>query len=56
LNTRDAMLHFHAGMIASEVDPAAARKHLAIALDINPYFSVRFAPLARATLQRLASG
>lgn len=55
LNTRDAMLHFRAGMIAAELDRDAARAHLRAALEINPHFSVRFAPLAQETLARLGS-
>lgn len=54
LGTRDAMLHFHAGMIANaNGDPATARKHLQTALEINPYFSVRYAPQAKAALEKL---
>ena len=51
LGTRDAMLHFHAGMIArARGDEPAAREHLGAALRINPFFSVRYAPEARAAL------
>lgn len=65
LGSRDAMLHYHAGMIAyalsempsgtpegiSEVQNlAAARAHLQEALSINPAFSVRYAPQAQALL------
>jgi tetratricopeptide (TPR) repeat protein len=53
LGTKDALLHFHAGMIALKADPAAARQHLQAALDINPHFSVRFAPIAKAELSKL---
>jgi tetratricopeptide (TPR) repeat protein len=55
LGTKDALLHFHAGMIALKVDAAAARQHLQAALDINPHFSVRFAPIAKAELSRLGA-
>ena len=54
LGTRNALMLFHAGMIAAargETD--AAITHLQSALDLNPYFSVRYAPEARATLERL---
>lgn len=54
LGTKSALLHFHAGMIASargETDAAIA--HLGTALQVNPYFSVRYAPVARAELARL---
>jgi tetratricopeptide (TPR) repeat protein len=54
LGTRNALMHFHAGTIAAargERDEAI--RHLETALDINPNFSVRYAPEARATLERL---
>lgn len=51
LNTRDALLHFHAGLIAqANGDAAAAKKHLQTALSINPYFSIRYAPVAKQML------
>jgi tetratricopeptide (TPR) repeat protein len=54
LGTRDAALHYHAGMIAYALgDRAAARAELDQALAINPYFSVRYAPTARKTLEEL---
>jgi tetratricopeptide (TPR) repeat protein len=54
LGTRDATLHYHAGMIAYALgDRATARAELEQALAINPYFSVRHAPTARATLEKL---
>ncbi len=54
LGTRNAQMHFHAGMIAAaRGQHDAAIEHLQTALDINPHFSVRYAPEARATLQRL---
>jgi hypothetical protein len=34
-------------------DEAAARSLLQQALDVNPYFSVRWSPVLRATLARL---
>lgn len=54
LGTRNALMLFHAGAIAAargESDEAIA--HLQAALDLNPHFSVRYAPEARATLDRL---
>jgi tetratricopeptide (TPR) repeat protein len=40
LGTRDAMLYYHAGMIARALgDNAAARTQLQAALDANPYWS-----------------
>ena len=40
LGTRDAMLFYHAGMIARALgDNAAARAHLQAAFDANPYWS-----------------
>jgi tetratricopeptide (TPR) repeat protein len=54
LGTRDPLLHFHAGMIAARRgDAAAARTHLARALDLNPQFHVFHADTARAELARL---
>ncbi len=51
LNSRDAMLHFHAGMIAyANGNTASAKTHLQTALSINPYFSVRYAPEASQVL------
>lgn len=51
LGTRDALLHYHAGMIAYALgDQEAARKHLHAALAINPAFSARYAPRAKALL------
>jgi tetratricopeptide (TPR) repeat protein len=56
LGTRDAALHYRAGMIAFAMgDRATARAELEQALAINPYFSVRHAPTARATLEQLRS-
>ena len=53
---RSAGYHFHAGMIMLALgDPAAARTHLATALDINPTFSVLDAPTARRALADLES-
>jgi tetratricopeptide (TPR) repeat protein len=55
LGTRDAALHYHAGMIAAALGRrAAAARHLRRALAITPAFDLRQAPLARATLARLA--
>ncbi len=54
LETKDATLHFHAGMIAAKRgDAAAARSHLTQALAINPYFSPLDAPMAKRTLAGL---
>jgi len=55
LGTRDALLHFHAGMIAAALDgrTSEAADLLRAALDINPHFSVRYAPMARRELARL---
>ncbi len=54
LGTRNALWHFHAGMIAAaHDDDATARSHLETALEINPHFSVLQAPAARRTLERL---
>jgi tetratricopeptide (TPR) repeat protein len=54
LGTRDALLHFHAGMIAGKRgDTAAARTHLEQALALNPQFHIFHADTARAELARL---
>jgi tetratricopeptide (TPR) repeat protein len=55
LGSRDAMLQFHAGMIAAEFNPAVARRHLRDALEINPHFSVLHAPEARDRLRKLVA-
>lgn len=56
LGTRDALLHFHAGMIALAArDRAAARDALTTALSINPYFSLPHAAEARAALVQLGA-
>jgi tetratricopeptide (TPR) repeat protein len=47
LGTRDALKHFHRGMIERCLGrPIAARAAFARALAINPYFSPRWAPVA----------
>lgn len=57
LGTRNALLWFHAGMIAAaRGERAEAISRLETALALNPQFSVRFAPEARATLDRLRAG
>jgi tetratricopeptide (TPR) repeat protein len=54
LGTRDARLHFHAGMIAHALgDGTRARELLAEALEINPHFSLIDAPVAKATLAQI---
>ncbi|MEU4428714.1 tetratricopeptide repeat protein [Actinoplanes sp. NPDC024001] len=54
LGTRSAMLHYHRGMILADLGRAdAARAALTTALRLNPYFSVRHAATARATLAKL---
>jgi tetratricopeptide (TPR) repeat protein len=56
LGTRDAAMHFHAGMIALALgDRAGARQLLDQALAINPYFSLRDAKQARQMLAELDS-
>jgi tetratricopeptide (TPR) repeat protein len=48
LGTRDALLFFHRGMIERcRGDRAAARSWMRRALELNPGFSVRWAPLAQ---------
>jgi tetratricopeptide (TPR) repeat protein len=54
LGTQNALMRFHAGMIAAaRGETAQAITFLESALELNPHFSVRFASEARATLERL---
>jgi len=54
LGTQDALLLFHAGMIANQLgDKAQAQDYLEQALETNPYFSVLYAKQARQTLEEL---
>ena len=54
LGTRNAALHFHLGMIESALGLGdRARASLRTALEINPHFSLRQAPVATAELARL---
>ncbi|MBI5565131.1 MAG: tetratricopeptide repeat protein [Chloroflexi bacterium] len=56
LGTRDALLHFHTGLIELARDNrAAARQHLEQAMLINPHFSIRHASSARELLERLST-
>ncbi len=52
LGTRDALKLFHRGMIERCLGrPAEARTFFARALSVNPYFSLRWAPVAREALR-----
>lgn len=54
LGMRNALFHFHAGMIERALgDAAAARTELTTALQINPHFSPLLASKARQSLQDL---
>ncbi|HKS39164.1 MAG TPA: tetratricopeptide repeat protein, partial [Blastocatellia bacterium] len=54
LGTRDALLHYHAGMIYAKLgDQSSAIKHLSRALQINPSFDVLQADAARQKLEEL---
>lgn len=54
LGTRDAEMHFHAGMIQRALgNREAAREALRAALDINPYFHPTHPATARAVLRSL---
>ncbi len=56
LGTRDALMLFHAGAAAHCAGAAAdARTWLTAALDLNPDFSVRWAPVARRMLTEVTS-
>ena len=54
LGTKDALLFFHAGMIALELGKKVqAREYLEQALAINPHFSILYAEEARTILETL---
>ena len=54
LGTEDALLEYHAGLIAAAAHhPRRAARHLRRALGLNPYFDLRQAPIARARLAAL---
>jgi tetratricopeptide (TPR) repeat protein len=56
LGTQDALMRYHAGMIAlARGDNATASTLLNEALAINPNFSVRYASQARGTLARISN-
>ncbi len=54
LTTRDANMHFHAGMISLALgDTEKARQSLTAATEINPKFSVLYSDVAAAELKKL---
>ncbi len=54
LGTRNALFFFHSGMIRLRLgDEERARELLREALDLNPYFSIRWTPVAERTLAKL---
>jgi tetratricopeptide (TPR) repeat protein len=56
LGTRNALFLFHAGMIRLRLgDEATARSYLDEASEVNPWFSVRWSPVLRETLERLGA-
>lgn len=56
LGTRDARIHYHAGMIfEAQGDRVTARKHLRKALEINPAFDVLQARVAKRMLAAVKS-
>jgi tetratricopeptide (TPR) repeat protein len=53
--TRDALLFYHCGVIATKLGRAdEARQHMADALEINPHFHLNYADAARVTLSSVA--
>ncbi len=53
LGTRDAQIHYHAGLIYHALgDREKAVKHLQLALEINPVFDVLHADIAQQTLAK----
>jgi tetratricopeptide (TPR) repeat protein len=56
LGTRNALFHYHAGMIHLALgDRAAAKNELTTAFSINPHFSPLAAPIGRAALDQLTA-
>ena len=56
LGTRDARIHYHAGMIEHALgNRRGAVKHLQLALKINPMFDILQADAARQTLRSITS-
>ncbi len=54
IGTKDARMHFHAGMIALKLGrTAAAQEHLSKSLEINPHFAFTDPQQARKTLAEL---
>ena len=54
LGTRNALFLFHAGMINLRLgNRDAAERVLRDAFEVNPWFSVRWAPVLRSELSRL---
>jgi tetratricopeptide (TPR) repeat protein len=54
LDTKDALLFFHAGMIYEHLDKDKSRNYLDRAMALNPQFNLLLADVAKAALQRLA--
>ena len=56
LGTRDALMLYHAGMIAqAQGDGVAARDYLRRALEVNPHFSPLYGPRAQQALAKLGT-
>ncbi len=56
LGTRNALFHYHAGMIHLALgDRTAAKDELTTAFSINPHFSPLAAPIGRAALDQLTA-
>jgi tetratricopeptide (TPR) repeat protein len=54
INTKDAVLYYHAGMIENALgNRAEARRHLQTAIALNPAFDLIQAPIAKATLDTI---
>jgi Flp pilus assembly protein TadD len=54
LHTRDAKAYYYRGTIRMALgDDDGAREDLERALNMNPYFSLRYVPAARSELARL---
>lgn len=57
LETKDALLLFHAGMIYHQLgEDGKAKDYLSRAIAVNPQFHLFYADLARTTLQQLSKG
>ena len=55
LGTRNALFHYHAGMIHLAPRPCGSKGELPTAFSINPHFHPLGAPIGRAALDQLTT-